>query len=417
MSLKQDRLTINKNKQINFYRAPYTPRTDHPIEMAVYRSYLRYFEVKFNAKANGIKFKSLDKHLTHWLTNQGDDIIMKVNEATGTLSGQEAKRKSIKILSHNKSHADHWRGTDFGIEKFDSSSLPRTNNKDANDVLRIEGKRKLLPIVYTGFKINRARLVAAYFVSNDEKLPFVAVIDGDTNNLYASNLYWTTTNMFPELNHTYEAEDIAHDVVIHAPSIRVMRENFNLYGWDKSFTKVTVPIPNDLLLFFKQWRINIQSAVFTSLKYISQWSFTVYSIEYKEDNKVFIGYSPAMDGIYVDQIYKVAKEVPWLNEVMFTEGYGVLKTRYLTMSQTRVEAHESCTRFMNDYHNKGWQIMNTDFYSIHMERQLTVSLTNAELESINTKLLSERGVDLQTYLNATVRKFKKESIPPKKGDA
>lgn len=378
--------------------------------MAVYKSYLRFLEIEFNAKANGIEFKTFDNSLTHWLTNQGDDIVV---EAT-TDDGRTANKKKIRKKSHTLSHSDHWHGRDFGIVRGDSAYVtPQENMIDVNGrkTRIIDGKKKINPIVYNGMKLNRARVIATFFVPNEENMPFVAVIDGDTNNLHASNLYWTENNLYPDLNHAYELEDIAHDLVIHSPSIRAMRENLNLYGWDKMFTRISVPIPNDLLMFFNQWKISIQSAVFTSLRYISQWSFTVFSIEYKEGSKVFVGYSPAMDGIYVDQIYKVAKEVPWLNDLMFKEGHGVLKVRYLTLSQTRLEAHDSCKSFMNDYHNKGWEIMNTDFYHPEIERELSVKLKLSELDQVNDFLMKEYGVDLQGYLNATVKKLKKKSTP------
>lgn len=361
--------------------------------------------LKFNARANGIEFKTFDYSLTHWVTNQGDDIVVQAN------SNADANTKNkLRVISHTKSHSNLCSAKDLGLDFGDTSFVTRQRNtiKEGDRVVKIDdGKRKINPIFYNGVKMSRARVIATFFVPNEEGHPFVAVVDGDTQNLHADNLYWSERNLFPELNHTYEAEDLAHDVVIHSPHIRVLRENLNLYGWEKVFTRVSVPIPNDLLMFFKQWKISIQSAVFTSLRYISQWSFTVYSIEYKEGKKVFVGYSPALDGIYIDQIFKVAKDVPWLNELLFTEGHGVLKVRYLTLSQTRTEAHDSCVRFMNDYYNLGWEVMNTDFYHPDMVRELKVSLKYSELERLNKKLKKEKGVDLETYLNAVVRKLSK----------
>jgi hypothetical protein len=348
--------------------------------------------------ANGITFKAFDATLKHWVSSQGDDYEVDTSANLGKAKSQGYKR--IKIIKHTTPSSDI----------YDRFNPHKEVGKHESFETAIKGRhlvsRKLNPVLRNNYRLNRARVVAMFFIENEFNHPFVGVLDGDIYNLSARNVCWTEKNLFPQLNMNYEQEDIVHDITIQSPSIRVLQESMELYGREKSFSRINVPIQHDLLHLFKTYGIPIQSAVYTSLRLISQWSFCVYSVEYSDGGKVFVGYSPLVEGVYKDRIMQLSADLPWLNEIASEEGYGVLKLNYLTMSQTRKEARASCEDFLNRYNNNGWVVMNDDFYHDDMERTLSVSLTKKELDAVNSALVKEHGVGLQKYLEAVVKKQK-----------
>jgi hypothetical protein len=336
----------------------------------------------FNAKANGLDFKAFDHTLRHWVTNQGDDFMLNRGESR------------LKVLKHTKP---------VSVLNRDSGANAQLNKPLA--------ERQINIIDYSNTPLNRARVVASFFVPNPDDLPFISVYDGDPYNLHADNLYWTDQNHFPVLNEGYEPKSFINDIVIHSPAIRVLRENMKMSNWDNVHTNVTVPVPTDMLHYYKQWKISIQSAVFSALRFMAQWSFVIISIEHKETSSVFIMYLPAAQSIYADSIMIAAREVPWIHEKILQEGKACLTVRNLNLVGTRTEAHDNCKRFMNEYHKNKWHIINEDFYGLGYEREISVKLTYGQLRQINEYLREFKGekVTLQKYLNATVKTLLKLS--------
>lgn len=383
---------------------------------------MKFFNSELNAQANGITFKAFDRNLKHWMSSQGDDYEVDTSANLGKAKNQGYKR--IRIVKHTTPTVD---ALDIIKEKIgdDLSARPipfstREYVKEDSINKRVPSiVRKLNPVLRNGFKLSRARVMAMFFVENEANYPFVGVIDGNIGNVSFDNVCWTERNIFPQLNVNYELEEIVHDITIHSSSIRVLQENMDLYGREQTFTRVNVPIQNDLLHLFKTYKIPIQSAVFTSLRLISQWSFCVYSVEYADGGKVFVGYSPLAEGVYADRIMQLSAELPWLHEIAAEEGYGVFDLKYLTMSQTRKEARASCEEFLNKYNNSSWTVMNDDFYHPDMERQLTVKISATDLEDVDHYLTTEHGCGLQKYLEAVVKKQKTKAgcLPPVKDDA
>lgn len=388
----------SENKsEIQLYRKPYHPAEGDEIENIVYRSFHKYLVTYFNAKANEIEFKPFNRQMNHWVSSQGDDILFK-KDSTKIL---DRGRRTIQVLKHTKPIANIFGKKSSGIDRRDKAKPSNRYGSDKNIQHLV-----INPIEYRGIKLSRPRILALFFVENENNYNFVSVADGDVFNLSASNLYWSDKNLYPQLNVSYEVEDVTHDVVIHTPAIRALSETMKHHSWERSYTPVTVPIPKDLMIFYKQWGIAIPSAVYSSLRFLAQWSFCVYAIEYREGSKVFVGMTPALDGIYNDQIYKVTGELPILKEIMESEGRGVLEIKYLTMSQTRREAVINCTDFLNRYHNKGWEIINNDFYLDNMEREINLKISLSDLEAINVKLKEKKGTTLEKYLKAVIRNLK-----------
>lgn len=352
---------------------------DHEAETKipnVLKRRLKFIEHRFNASANGLSFKPLNKKLSFWIASNGDTFFIVRN----------FKNNAYSIRQHTTA---------------------------ANKVYRVKGKLSLEEnLMFNALKledgsyISRAKLVAAKFCDNENNYQYVSFADGNPENINARNLYWSKENLFPEQNKILQP--IHNELTIMPESFTMLREKTLT---DSSFGQSTTPykirLPNDLISWLSNWKITPTIAATNGIRVMAKWSFTVYAIECEATKEVFVGYEPFMESVFFDVILKLSDKVPWVKKVVFDEGYHALKVRYLSTSQTRTSAYNTLSWFMNEYTRNGWQVQNDDWNRGNIKKQVVFEMTQAEYEELNKKANEKYEMSFEQFMKRKIKGLKK----------
>lgn len=366
---------MSTSKRKSFYERPFIPETDS--QKKLYQNIEKTIYAQTGLSRSVLDFKPIDDEMLYWISRLGDVVSVEYNN-----------------FISNETHISGW-----------------IKAKNRHYSLKISRSKKFR--IKTAHILNKAKLVANYFVDNPENLPFVSFKDIDKQVLEADNLHWTVTNHYPELNKEFTQESnqlmhTSHSITVHPESIKLINERNFTAGFSSLFVRLAnVYIPKEIFSYLQDNRIAPKNAIISALYYLCRFSFSVIAVELETKGEVFIGVLPSMEATFMDCVLRFRQELPWINENILEEGHSAFTVNHLSLSKSKSEAYETASYFMGRYDQLGWRVVNADFMHDRFRRKMIIELTTHDKKKIEKHLLEKHGKKITTekYLQSVLKKL------------
>lgn len=234
--------------------------------------------------------------------------------------------------------------------------------------------------------ISVALIVAHQFLKKTDR--YISFKDGNNKNITLSNLEWIDTNYFEQENQ--QIKKITND------RSDLLQKDFG----DKANVR-----KSDLAFLYS---VGVRTADAMSLgtAMLKTLTYGVFVIELEKEKEAFIGYAKITE-LYKDNfLIDTAKKIPWLRNRLTDNSSLYFIIKQLGVGYDKDQSRELCSYFINKYYDNNWQIINEDWKSGLIDKQITLNIGRKKSEMIREKIKNEFGYDkIETYLRFCLKKL------------
>lgn len=198
---------------------------------------------------------------------------------------------------------------------------------------------------------SKAMIIAKCFVPNNGK-KYINFKNGKFYDIKASNLEWTDSTYY---------------------KTKFEEQNILCYRYK--------PVKKQLSKIERKENI--------AAKFADQFmhDYIMYAVEHKDNKRVFIGYHKCMEIGKVDLVEHLMLTQSWVANTVKEYGRSALSVKFLTLHNSKKEAHEMFYLNCAMYDKKGYKVMNLDCQTDNAVHTFIFSTTKTKIKKSDTNKL------------------------------